>query len=71
MMRNSKIGWWYIIWSKDKQNVIDGPYPDEKKAITNRSKAKKGYKARVVSFPTRNLALAAQMYKVKRLNNEN
>ena len=63
---NSKMEWWYIIWSKGKQNVLDGPYPDEKKAIIKGTKAKKGYKARVVPFPTRNLALAAQMYEAKR-----
>ena len=63
---NNRIGWWYVIWSKDNKDILAGPYPTKKKAITERTKAIKGHKAKMLTFPTRNLALAAQMYKVKR-----
>ena len=64
--------WWYVIWDKDGQSVLAGPYNSQAEA-TNRGmlgKRRDGtpYVYDVKSYPTKDRALATQMYKMNRLD---
>ena len=70
--RNATGEWWYVIWDKDGQSVLAGPYNDQAEAV-NRGmlgKRKDGtpYSYETKNYPTKDRALATQMYKMSRLD---
>ena len=75
MMRNRTVTgqqWWYVIWHKDGQDVLSGPYRDQtegtNKGMMGRRRDGSPYQFDVKSYPTKDRGLATQMYKQNRLD---
>jgi len=64
--------WWYVIWHKDGQDVLSGPYKDQtegtNKGMMGRRRDGTPYQFDVKSYPTKDRGLATQMYKQNRLD---
>ena len=70
--RNVTGEWWYVIWDKDGQSVLAGPYNDQAEAtnrgMLGRRRDGSSYSYDVKSYPTKDRALATQMFKMSRLD---